>query len=154
MLNNYISAITTMGITALTILWYRRGRLWSLYYSIISQSLVQIKLRSIDRKAWDKIAYNILEVLVKRSFPALFEFEIEYLRYKIIQNKDLLWTSDSSTTNEKEVTYTDKEKYCVYKLKNLFFNEFTFGGAGLFINSIKYRFTKGKTDPGYIEKIS
>lgn len=166
-MNNYIITIATIGIAILSFLWYRRRTLWSLYYYILSQSLKQIKVNSLDREAWDKIASNNIEVLVKNGFRGLFEFEIEYLRYKIIQNKYLLWVGDSSAANEKaidnnsnvkciqkEVTYTDKENFCAYKLKNLYFNEFTFGGAGLFINSIKYRFKKGKTDPGYIEKNS
>jgi|GEM_PF-3539929 len=160
-----ITATTLMA--AVVFLWYRRGRLWSFYYSVISQSLPQIKSDSLNRSAWENIAFENLELLVKNLFPSLFEFEIEYLRNKITDNQYLLWISDSSTTVEKatdnrsntkwvqkEIVITDKEKYCLYSLKKIFFNEFSFCGLGLFLNSFIYRFRKKKTDPGYTERLS
>jgi len=160
-----INATTAIAIA--TFLWYRRGRLWGFYYSVISQSLMQIKSNSLDRKAWEKIAFENLEFLVKNLFPSLFEFEMEYLQNKITDNQYLLWIGNSSTTVEmvndnksdkkwvqKEIVITDKGKFCLYSLKKMFFNEFSFCGLGLFINSIIYRFKKKKSDPGYTERKS
>jgi hypothetical protein len=155
---------TSTVIAVVTFLWYRRGRLWSFYYSIISQSLQQIKTDSLDRIAWEKIALENLDLLVKNLFPSLFEFEIAYLRNKITDNQYLLWVSDSSSSGEKvtdnqlnvkwvqkEITITNKEEFCVHSLKKTFFADFCFFGFGLFIKSIIYRVRK-KENTGYIER--
>lgn len=156
---------TTTVIAVVTFLWYRRGRLWSFYYSIISQSLQQIKTNSLDRNAWEKIAFENLDSLVKSLFGSLFEFEMEYLRNKIIDNRHLLWIADSSTSNEeiiengevkwveKNIIITDKEEFCIHSLKKTFFTDFRFCGFCLFIKSIIYRVRK-KENTGYIEKNS
>jgi len=156
----------TILIAVLTFLWYRRGRLWSFYYSIISQSLQQIKADSLNRSAWEKIAFKNLDLLVKNLFGSLFEFEIEYLRYKITDNQYLLWVGDSSTTGEKvtdkqlnvkwvqkEITITDKEEFCLHSLKKTFFADFRFCGFVLFIKAIIYRIRK-KENTGYKERNS
>lgn len=156
----------TTVIAVVTFLWYRRGRLWNFYYSIISQSLQQIKNDSLNRNAWEKIAFENLDLLVKSLFGSLFEFEMEYLRNKITDNQYLLWVSDSSITGEKvtdnqmnikwvqkEITITDKEEFCVHSLKKTFFTDFRFCGFFLFIKSIIYLVRK-KENTGYIEKNS
>ncbi|MDR4507652.1 MAG: hypothetical protein MRJ65_05345 [Candidatus Brocadiaceae bacterium] len=140
----------TTVIAVVTFLWYRRGRLWSFYYSIISQSLQQIEKDSLDRIAWEKIAFENLDSLVKNLFGSLFQFEIEYLRNKIIDNQYLLWICDSSIEGEKvienntvkwvekEITITNKEAFCSHSLKKTFFTDFRFCDLVLFINSIIY----------------
>ena len=161
-MSKIINATTVIAVV--TFLWYRRGRLWSFYYSIISQSLQQIKTDSLDRIAWEKIGLENLDLLVKNLFPSLFEFEIEYLRNKITDNQYLLWVSDSSSSGEKvtdnqlnvkwvqkEITITNKEEFCVHSLKKTFFADFRFFGFGLFIKSIIYRVRK-KENTGYIER--
>jgi len=154
----------TTIIALVTFLWYRSGKLWNFYYSIISQSLQQIKTDSLDRNAWGKIAFENLDLLVKSLFGSLFEFEMEYLRNKII-NQHLLWIAGLSTRNEeiienekvkwveKNITITNKEEYCIHSLKKTFFTDFSFCGFCLFIKSIIYRVRK-KENTGYIEKNS
>lgn len=136
-----------------TFLWYRKGRLWNFYDSLLSQSLEQIKVNSIDRKRWEQIALEHSRKLSNELFNSTFRFEIEYLEDKIIENQYLLWISDSSATNEREITYTDKGKYCKHIFKEVFLADFRFCGLGLFINSIKHHVCK-KEDPdrGYIER--
>lgn len=153
----------TTVIALVTFLWYRRGRLWSFYYSVIYQSLQQIKTKSIDRIAWEKMAFENLDLLVKSLFGSIFEFEMEYLRNKIIDNQHLLWIAGLSTSNEqiienekvkwveKNITITNKEEYCIHSLKKIFFTDFRFCGFCLFIKSIIYRVRK-KENTGYIEK--
>ena len=156
---------TTTIIAVVTFLWYRRGRLWSFYYSIVYQSLQQIKSDSLDRIAWEKIAFENLDLLVKNLFGVLFEFEIEYLRNKIIDNKYLLWVTNSSTSSEetieknkikwieKEIIITNKEEFCIHSLKKTFFTDLRFCGLILFAKSICYYFRK-KEKKGYTERKS
>lgn len=156
-----ISIPLVIAIT--TFLWYRSGRLWSFYYSIISQSSEQIKLDSLNFVKWEEIAFKNCDLLEKDLFVSLFRFEIEYLRNKIIDNKYLLWISDSSTTVEKviddhlnlkwvekSIKITDKEKFCIHSLKKAFFGDFRFCGIGLFLKSIWYQLWKDE-DKGYTE---
>ena len=149
-----MNIITTIGIALVTFLWYRKGRLWNFYDSITNQSIKQIKSNSIDREAWKKIARENCDSLAKETFNSLFRFEIEYLRNKINDISDSLWISDASANNEKQILYTDKEKYCTYTLKKAFFEDFRFCGLGLFIESYRYlnQKKKEKEDAGYIER--
>jgi hypothetical protein len=144
---------TTTVIAVATFLWYRKGRLWNFYDSLLSQSLEQIKVNSIDRKRWEQIALEHSRKLSNELFNSTFRFEIEYLEDKIIKNQYLLWISDSSATNEREIRYTDKGKYCKHIFKEVFLADFRFCGLGLFIKSIKHHVCK-KEDPdrGYIER--
>ena len=137
-----------------TFLWYRKGRLWNFYVSIISKYEKQITENSIDRKAWEKIALDQSAELSKELFNSLFRFEIEYLRYKIQTNQHSLWIPDSSEDSNSRITYTDKAKYCRHILKNIFYADFRFCGLLLFFNSVKYKaFKKGDEDPGYVEVV-
>ncbi|MBI5677440.1 MAG: hypothetical protein HZC52_02870 [Planctomycetes bacterium] len=92
-----------VAIAIITFLWKRRGRLWIFYYSIISKSIEQFKTDSLDFVKWEEIAFQNCDLLVKDLSGSLFRFEIEYLRKIIIDNKYLLWISDSSTTVEKVI---------------------------------------------------
>jgi hypothetical protein len=143
----------TVLIGVVTFLWYRKGRLWNFYDSIIKQSIKQITSDSLDRTAWEKIARENCDSLAKDLFNSLFRFEIDYLRIKIIDNLSLFWISDASANNEKQIIYTDKEKYCVYILKKAFYEDFRICGLGLFRKSIIYlaQKKKEKEDTGYIE---
>lgn len=153
----------SVAIAIITFLWKRRGRLWGFYYSIISKSIEQFKTDSLDFVKWEEIAFKNCDLLVKDLSGSLFRFEIEYLRKKIIDNKDLLWNSDSSTTVEKvmddqlnlkwvekSIKITDKEKFCIHSLEKAFLGDFRFCGIGLFLKSIYYRRRKGE-DKGYTE---
>lgn len=133
-----MNIIATIGIALVTFLWYRKGRLWNFYDSIIKQSTTQIKSNSLDREAWEKIASENCDSLAKEAFNSLFRFEIEYLRNKINDISDSLWIPDSSANSEKHTEYYDKEKYCIHILKNTFFEDFRFCGLGLLIASFRY----------------
>jgi hypothetical protein len=148
-----MNIIATIGMALVTFLWYRKGRLWNFYDSITNQSIKQIKSNSLDRKAWEKIASENCDSLAKEIFNSLFRFEVEYLRNKINDIPDSLWISDVSVNGEKQITYTDKEKYCIYILKKAFFEKFRFCGLGLLIESYRYlnQKKKEKEDIGYIE---
>ena len=158
-----ISIPLVIAIT--TFLWYRSGRLWSFYYSIISKSSEQIKSDSLDFVKWEKIAFNNCDLLEKDLFASLFRFEIEYLRNKIIKNKNLFWGGDLSTTTtvekvkddplklkrvENSIKIIDHEKYCIHSLKKTYFGDFRFCGIGLFLKSIWYQLWKDE-DKGYTE---
>jgi len=146
--------IITSGtfLAVVTFLWYRKGRLWNFYDSLISKAQEQITKNSIDRKAWGQIALEQCNELSKELFNSLFRFEIEYLRNKILTNQYRLWIPDSSEDNDSQITYTDKEKYCRHILKQIFLSDFRFCGLSLLINSIKYRVSnQGDKDPGYVE---
>ena len=137
-------------IAIITFLWYRSGRLWSFYYFVLSQSsLEQIKLDPLDFGKWEEIAFKNCDLLQKDLFVSLFRFEIEYLRNKIIKNKNLFWGGDSSTTTtvekvkddplklkrvENSIKIIDHEKYCIHSLKKAFFGDFLFCGIGLFFS--------------------
>jgi hypothetical protein len=153
-------------IAIITFLWYRSGRLWSFYYFVLSQSsLEQIKLDSLDFGKWEEIAFKNCDLLQKDLFVSLFRFEIEYLRNKIIKNKNLFWGGDSSTTTtvekvkddplklkrvENSRKIIDHEKYCIHSLKKTYFGDFRFCGIGLFLKSIWYQLWKDE-DKGYTE---
>jgi hypothetical protein len=144
----------TFLIGVVTFLWYRKGRLWNFYDSITNQSIEQIKNNSLDREAWEKIARENCDSLARDLINSLFRFEIEYLRYTIIDIlPNLLWIPDSSSNSGKHTEYYDKEKYCIHILKNAFFEDFRFCGFGLFMASFRRHIQKRKEkeDTGYIE---
>jgi hypothetical protein len=145
---------TTVVIAFLTFLWYRKGRLWNFYDSIINESMRQIKSNSLDREAWNTIAQEKCDLLAKDLINSLFRFEIEYLRHTIIDIlPNSLWIPDSSSNSEKHIEYYDKEKYCIHILKNAFFGNFRFCGLGLLMASFLHHIQKRKEkeDTGYLE---
>jgi hypothetical protein len=141
----------TIVLAVLTFLWYRKGRLWNFYDTLLSKSLEQIKTNSIDRKRWEGIALEQCSMLSKELFNSLFRFEMDYLRDKIIKNKYNLWIADSEGDGREQITYTDKEKYCRHICEKTFLSDFRFCGFGLFLRAIKYKICEKKDkDPGYV----
>jgi hypothetical protein len=151
-----INATTLVAVA--TFLWYRKGRLWNFYDSLLSVSIKQIEQGSIDHRRWQEIAQHHRELLSKQTFQSLFRFEVEYLHEKILDvlpNK--LWISDSSRTNNGtevvEIEYTNKERYCRYVISEQFLSDFRFCGLGLFYHALKRHISrKEDTDKGYEEK--
>ena len=123
-MSDIITPATILAV--LTFLWYRKGRLWNFYDTLLSKSLEQIKTRSVDRKRWEEIALEQCNTLSKELFNSLFRFEIEYLRDKIIKNQYHLWIADSEEDSDSQITYTDKEKYCRHILGQIFLSDFRF----------------------------
>ena len=147
---DFVSSAAFLAVV--TFLWYRKGRLWNFYDSLIAKSEKQIIENSIDRKAWEKIALDQCTELSKELINSLFRFEIMYLRNRIQTNQYSLWIADSSDDGESQITYTDKAKYCRHTLKKIFYTDLRFCGLFLFINSAKFRFSmKVEEDPGYVE---
>ena len=147
---NIFSSAAFLGVV--TFLWYRKGRLWNFYDSLIAKSEKQIIENSIDREAWEEIALKQCTELSKELFNSLFRFEIEYLRNRIQTNQYSLWIADSSNDGKSHITYTDKVKYCRHILKKIFYADLRFCGLPLFINSVKFKFSmKDEEDPGYVE---
>ena len=140
-------------IAGITFLWYRRGRLWNFYYSIIDESLKQIISDSLDRKAWEEMASQNLDKLVNNLFGILCEFEIEYLRFTIHDKKYLLWVSDSATNTDEDYEITDKEAFCIYCLRKTYFTDFRLCGLVLFVKSLFYYLFRNKKEKGYTGKI-
>jgi hypothetical protein len=139
-------------IATLTFLWYRKGRLWNFYDSLLSKSIEQIELRSLDRKRWEQIALEQCSLLSNELFNSLFRFEIEYLRNKIIKHQYILWIPDSGEDSEVKITYTDKTKYCKHILRKTFLSDFRFCGFCLFLKAIKYKICEREdNDQGYVE---
>ena len=143
----------TILIAIATFLWYRKGRLWNFYDLIIIKSIKQITTNSLDRQKWEEMARENCDKLGEDLFNCLFRFELEYLRDKIIDNQHTLWISDIESNGNKIKNYRDKEKFAIYELKNMFYNEFRCCGAYLFLKSIQYCFQKKKDqgDIGYTE---
>ena len=77
--------IVPLSLAAATFLWYRKGRLWNFYDSLLSEYVKQINENSIDREAWERIAHNKCDQLSEDLFNSLWRFETEYLRNKIIE---------------------------------------------------------------------
>lgn len=149
-MTDFIKPTTIIAVA--TFLWYRKGRLWNFYDSLLSESIEQITTDSIDRLRWEQIALEQCDKLSKELFNSLFRFEIEYLRHKILKNKHSLWIADSSDDGNTQRTYTDKKKYCRHMLEQIFLSDFRFCGFLLLVNAIKYRAcVKKDKDPGYIE---
>lgn len=140
-------------IAVATFFWYRKGRLWNFYDSIVKDSIEQITSESLDRKAWEKMAREECDLLGKDLFNSCFRFELEYLRNKINDNKYELWTSSASSDGDRRIIVENKEKYAIYRLKNIFYGNFRYCGLGLFLKSLGYYFLKKKerADTGYTE---
>jgi hypothetical protein len=143
----------TLSIALATFLWYRKGRLWNFYDSIVKDSVKQVTNDSLDRKAWEIMARKKCNSLGEELFNSLFRFEIEYLRKIIIDNKHALWIVTVESNGKRQITITDKEKYAIYKMKEIFYEDIRYCGLGLFIKSIAYFLQKKKEpeDTGYIE---
>lgn len=111
-------------IAIITFLWYRSERLWSFYYRVIDAAKKQMKIDSLDLTAWENIAEENCEKLTSDLFRSVFRFEIEYQRWKIIENKDMLWVSNESRTitqeSEESTSFRDKAKFCEYSISKLF----------------------------------
>ncbi len=149
-MSKLINATTVVGIA--TFLWYRKGRLWNFYDSLISKSSEQMKRNLIDRERWEKIALEQCALLSQETFQSLFRCEGKYLAQKIRDNQYEFWIPDSSATNEDQITYTNKEQYCKYIVRKLFLSDFRFCGLGLFVNSLRWRLSRREDkDPGYIK---
>lgn len=63
-------------IAIASFLWYRKGRLWHFYDSLVSASAKQITQNSIDRKQWEKIALEQCDFLSNEIFHSLFRIEL------------------------------------------------------------------------------
>ena len=150
-MSKLINATTVIAIA--TFLWYRKGKLWIFYDTLLSKCTDQIKQDSLNRERWEEIALEQCTFLSKETFQSLFRFEMEYLRQKVLDNRYEFWISDSEATNGIEITYTDKGQYCKHVMKKLFLPDFKFCGFWLFVNALKWHLWKNEdTDTGYVKK--
>lgn len=149
-LQNPINSAAMIAIT--TFLWYRKGRLWNFYDELLSKCIDQIQRNSIDRERWEQIALEQCDYLSKQTFQSLFRFEVEYLRQAIKDRQYAFWIADSETTLNEQVVYTDKEKFCRYRLRQLFYPDLRFCGLGLFLRALYWQITKKEEDKGYMRK--
>jgi len=142
-------------IAVLSFLWFRKGRLWSFYDTLLYKSIPQIKANSLDSDAWKKIEHELSNEL-QTIFNCLFRFESIYLQNRINSIYDKLWISDAEANNERHRQYTDKEQYCKYIVRTELFADFRFCGLFLFIRSIIQTFksrlsNRDNRDKGNIE---
>ena len=150
-------------IAIITFLGYRSGRLWSFYYRVIDTAKKQIKIDPLDLTTWENIAEENCEKLISDLFRSVFRFEIEYLRWKIIDNKDMLWVSDKSSTRTQEVdeenivtwseesrSICDKAKFCEHSISKLLESDFRLFGIGLFFKSLWHSIVY-KKDKDYVK---
>lgn len=107
-------------IPLIAFLWYRSGRLWKFYYALLKKSKEQYSVNSLDRAAWEKIFTNEVDLLCEDIFGALFNIEIEYLKYYSESKAWMLWGSKSETTNgvEENLDGTRSHKYCRIDITN------------------------------------
>ncbi len=134
---------STSVIASITFLWYRKGRLWNFYDSILSKSIKQVKEGSINRNRWEEIALEQCALLTQETFHGLFRFEVEYLTQKVHDNKEKLWISDSGSTTDamgetETIEYVDKEQFCKNTIRQLYLSDIQFCGLGLFARSLKW----------------
>lgn len=149
-----ISSCLTIIITIASFLWYRKGKLWGFYDSILSQCIEQSKLNSIDTNGWEKIERELYNELQK-IFNSLFRFEIIYLK-SIINTmiKDQLWIGDGGATTKSAYQITNKENYCKHIVRKTLLSDFRFSGLLLLTKSFKYKFfNKENPDKGYTETL-
>ncbi len=143
----------TTAIAIVTFLWYRKGRLWNFYDSLLAESISQIKANSIDRKKWEEIALQQCSRLSQETFQSLFRFEVEYLKNVIRDHQHDFWIPDAEDIRGTRREYTDKEKFCKYHLAELFLSDLSFCGLKLFFCALYWHLTAEKnTDKGYEEK--
>ncbi len=156
-------SISTVVIAGATFLWYRKGKLWNFYDAILEDCLDQIKTNSMDRKAWEANVQKQCGYLSEQMFQSLFRFELEYLRQRVVDNKHTFWIPDSGQSVELsddqesyvaiDTRYHDKEKYCKYAIRNIFYSEFNFCGFLLFFKALRHQYRNGKDqDTGYTER--
>lgn len=138
--------LTAIILALATFLWYRKGRLWNFYDELLNKCSEQIKENSIDRERWEKIALEQCSHLSKETFHSLFRFEVEYLQKIILDNKHEFWIPDSSTADGMQITYTNKEAFCKYRLSELFLPELRFCGFRLFYRAFCWHMTKEKDE--------
>jgi len=142
-LSRLINATTAIAVA--TFLWYRKGRLWYFYDTLVSKCTAQISKDSIDRKKWEEIALEQCQQLSHEIFQSLFRFEVEYLKNYIEEHKYDFWIPDSEATTEYAIAYTDKEQFCRYRIAELFLADFRFCGLRLFLRALCWRFTTKKS---------
>ena len=152
----------TYFIAAASFLWYRSGRLWKFYYSMLDEAIKQSKTASIMRDQWKEIAKRYIDLLVSDYFGALLRCEIEFLRDLINESIDEFVIPDSSTNSHPEMgadlnakqvvtstTYhNNKGAHAEYWMRMLYYRRFRWGGARLLLASIKHSLTK-RYDPGF-----
>lgn len=152
-MSKFIDATTAIAIA--TFLWYRKGRLWNFYDSLLSKCTDQIKKDSMNRERWEQIALEQCDLLSKETFQSLFRFEVEYLRQKVLDNQYEFWIPDSEATSAIQITYTDKGQYCKHVIKKLFLSDFRFCGFRLFVNALRWQIGKKEdADTGYVKRRS
>jgi hypothetical protein len=153
-------------IGLIAFVWYRRGRLWKFYYTLLDATVEQMVHESINREAWQEIARLHTTSLGTDYFGALFHFEIEYLRFKIhesmlkFRSADGLYTSylefdkELNTVRVEEgQTVTDKAHFANTLMRKIFFKEVRLGGIGLFFKSVRHMVIF-KTPKGVENKVS
>ena len=114
-------------------------------------------------EGWEKIAEQNANSLVSDYFGVLFQFELEYLRFVIIENKRTFWKADSSSSSHPDVSkehvlaqyistekITDGKAFCESKMGRIFYWRFFFCGAGLFFQSIFWVVFRKKRDKGVL----
>jgi hypothetical protein len=138
--------LTAIILAITTFLWYRKGRLWNFYDALLIKYSEQIKSNSLDRKQWGKIALEQCADLSQDTFQSLFRFEVEYLRKSILDNNYEFWIADSEAVNGTQVTYTDKEAFCRYRLSELFLPDLRFCGLRLFYRALCWHINKAKDE--------
>jgi len=142
----------TIILALVTFLWFRKGKLWFFYDKLLNESIKQINTKSLDRVKWEELALDQCLILSETTFTALFRFEVDYLKNKIMDNQYQNWIPDSVKSNHINRTYTDKEKYCKNSIKELFYKDFRFCGLCLLYRSLKWRILlKEDTDCGYFD---
>ena len=139
-----INATTIIAMA--TFLWYRKGRLWNFYDTLVTKCTEQVKKDSLDRQCWERIALEQCAHLSRETFQSLFRFELDFLRKTILDNKYALWIPDSQATGDVETTYTDKEAFCKYRLSKLFLSDLRFCGLRLFFRSLYWRISTGEDE--------
>jgi len=150
--------LTPFILPLLAFAWYRRGRLWKFYYTMLDDVIDQSRVSSINWDKWENIAKKHTTSLSMDFFGALCQFELAYLRYQIKQARWEFWTADGSATaylkinQDLEATHVvererinDKEKFAETTMRKVFFKKMRFFGIWFFIKSFIYIFTKDKS---------
>lgn len=64
----------------------------------------------------------------------------------ILDNKHEFWISDSSAADGMQITYTDKEAFCKYRLSEIFLPDLRFCGFRLFCRALCWHMTNEKDE--------
>lgn len=151
-MKNMINPTVLMAIA--TFLWYRKGRLWFFYDTLVSKCTVQITKDSIDREKWEEIALQQCEQLAHETFQSLFRFEVEYLQEHIANHKYEFWIGDSEANTDYSIKYTDKTTFCKFRIRELFHSLFEFCGLRLFVKALFWRLIAERSrDTGYVKTL-